>query len=553
MRCFLPIALALVACTSEPAEPADPTPGLTIDVPAAGAWVPSGAMQVRGSAAHLSDVSLDGEPIEIFVNRFDEEVRAGRGIRTLEARGVDERGDELFVRQSVIAGRFGSPAGAVDRAVKVRVSDAGVDQLIGLIDNLLDLQGILDALPENNPVIEDSLSFFDYSVDLTSVSMELPAIAVTLEDGRILATVVVDDIDIQLDVFGSISGIGLNTSASATVERASTDLTIEIGTAGGGLRVELAPVDLDLTGFAFDASLIPGSFEDQIPILSDAVRDFVVDTMELQINALAPALISELVAGFDPSFETEVLDRTVGIEAAFAAVAIAPDGIEVTMDLEVDITGEEIEAGYAGTFLAPGGPHELPEGAPFAISLHDDLLNRILFEIWQSGLLNLTLSTEDGSLDAELLGQLEASTGTVRLDARLPPVAVDNEGQLEIQLGELGIAFATPGGGFGDNLDLAASGGASLTPQVSGGSMGVSIGEPVVSLMVRGSDWNASDLAITNLLEDQLPLEPLLTLASLYRFQLPSFVGVGLGDATVGRSSSGVHTTIAFDLVEVGP
>ena len=129
-----------------------------------------------------------------------------------------------------------------------------------------------------------------------------------------------------------------------------------------------------------------------------------------------------------------------------------------------------------------------------------------------------------------------------------PPVAIEADGGLELQVGELDLRIDTPGGTYGDTVTLRLAGKIPLAPRIEGGALGVELGTPELSLMVVETDWRASYSTITNLLEDQLPISSLMAIAGAFSFPLPSFAGISVSEAIAIRAPSGVHTEIALDL-----
>jgi hypothetical protein len=106
----------------------------------------------------------------------------------------------------------------------------------------------------------------------------------------------------------------------------------------------------------------------------------------------------------------------------------------------------------------------------------------------------------------------------------------------------------TPGGEFGEYLHASVAGDVPVNFKVIDGELTFSVGSPELMVTVRDTDWNASEESITNLLENQLPLEELTDLFLDLRFPLPTFFGVGIENARVSRDDSGTHTDIEISI-----
>jgi hypothetical protein len=357
---------------------------------------------------------------------------------------------------------------------------------------------------------------------------------------------IVDDLAASVRARGAF-GL-LDTSVSADVDRITADVDVSLSAAGGALGVDLGPVTLTVDGFAFDASLIPGSFEDEVPFLSDMLRDFIVDFAEDQVRALVPTLVGSLGDALSLSFELPVGERLFSVEGKFRTAEIRTGAATLGLDLGVGVDAEAEGVRYAGWFTSPPAPHALSAADPISLSLHDDLLNRILFEAWRGGLLNLALTTDDEPLLGLLFAQLGSTEGSIAVDAKLPPVAVQGPEGLVVQFGEIDLTVATPGGTYGELVRVRIAGSVPVSPKVTDGALGVSLGEPFLSMMVVETDWPADEGTITNLLLSQLPIDQLLSIAGAIDFPLPSLLGLVIEEATAVRASSGVHTTVGLTL-----
>jgi hypothetical protein len=171
-----------------------------------------------------------------------------------------------------------------------------------------------------------------------------------------------------------------------------------------------------------------------------------------------------------------------------------------------------------------------------------------MYEMWAGGLVDLKLSTDDGSLDALMLAPLGATTGAVTITAGLPPAVVEQDGQFVAQLGEMALRLDTPGGDNGDYLDVVLSGATALDLTIEGTELRLDIGEPDLKFAVADSDWGASNDTITTLLEEQLPIDVILLLFGEIAFPLPEIPYLTIDHATAERDPSGVHTDLEIFL-----
>ena len=83
---------------------------------------------------------------------------------------------------------------------------------------------------------------------------------------------------------------------------------------------------------------------------------------------------------------------------------------------------------------------------------------------------------------------------------------------------------------------------------VESGEVVLDLGSPDLHMMVRDSDWGASNESITQLVEEMLPLDSMLALLGDLSFPLPELGGIGIASAYVGRDTAQAHTNITIAL-----
>jgi hypothetical protein len=383
------------------------------------------------------------------------------------------------------------------------------------------------------------------AADVTSVDFDRPELSVDPNQGQLELTATLPNVYVTVAAYGSAVGFDFDTDVAVWASEAVVTGTLSVSAEHGRLVVTLDDAAVDLRDFGYDTSLLPGSIEDYI--LVDTIRDQLESMIVDQIQSQVPALLDETLAGLDPSFSTELLGKQVDLSFSFADAEVDDDGLALSLDLDVAIpTGSNHT--YAGYLAAGDGTPSLNTHADLSGAISDDLLNRVLFEAWRGGMLDMTLSTDDGSLPSYMLLPLKAEQGTVSLDAVLPPVVVESDEGLQAQVGELVVTIDTPGGELGEHLVVAVDAWVGLEVTIEDGAIKLALGEPTLTLMVRESDWGADNETITNLVQDMLPLDTLLSLLGDFSFPIPSLYGIGVDSGTVSRDDDTVHTDLNVTL-----
>lgn len=540
--------LLAVGCASDSqlsAIPADPALSITEPLPAA--WVSAGELTVRGEARDLEGVTVNGQAVELAGDgTYTVSVEATRGITALEATGTDPRGDQWFVRQAVLAGEFAAPGDAVPEGITARVNQGGLDTVLTVASSMI-TPDLID-LSTINPVYSTSaaLDLFVLSADIEEIDFSPLYGEADPQPDVLQVHIVIPDLFIDMQAYGEAVYIPYDVDASMWATAANINGLVTVDAIDGHLAVDMTDVQITFDGWGYDTSLIPYDLESYLFV--ETVQEQVESLLTEQVQEQVPPLLEETLSELELAWDLELMGRSVSTSAEVADASIDNDGLVVLLDVDVDVESQG-NTPYAGVLAATHEADPTPSHtADMSLALSDDMLNRILFEAWRSELLSLRLSSDDGSLDPLLLAMLRAEEGTISTRADLPPVALERDGALILQLGELQVFIETPGGELGDYLHVAVTLDVPAEIAVTDGSLSLALGEPELTLAVRESDWGASEETVTRLLEDMLPLDTFLDLLSTMSLDIPELAGVTVESAVVYRDPAGVHTLVDAEL-----
>jgi hypothetical protein len=559
-RLIAPVLFAALAagCPNTETTLGDVTePSITLVSPQQAEWLDLGVTDTNGEWQALTDISVNEQPMNVsgtLTGQFGGQLELGRGITIVEASGVDNRGDSTFVKSHVLAGEFTGPRVAVEDAAIVRLNEEGISVILNTVEDAVDPVLLTSILVTPDPIYEGEFLDFDndseglIGIDLyvDGVDLSYVELDVVLMEDEMAFTASIYGLDIDTSVVAFFSGSQLfDTGVAVFAERVDITGTLTMSAFQGELDVQLLDSDVQVTDLAIDLSAIPGNFEEQIlgPVLEGVVETQVSGLLGEQITTL----MRETLSAFDLSFETELLGKPVVVDAEFSGASIDPAGVELRMDVDVDMPNTTVHP-YTGVLTAPGVRPTPDANADVSLSLWDDMLNKMLFEAWRADMLVQNLSSEDGSLTPIALLALQADRATIAVDGLLPPVVVQDEGgNLEAQLGEVYIIIDMEGSDLGTHLELALAVNVDVDIDVVDGVIDVGLGTPELDIMVRDSDWGASNEAVSALLVDVLPIDLILSLIGDLTFPLPELPGLTV-DANAGRDGNGTHTAVRLSL-----
>lgn len=546
---FLPFIL--LACEKdEPADEKTPIGVLTLDTPEAGDFTEAGQVNARGTAENVENLMVAGAETKAKQGKFDAKIELERGINLIEVSAIDGNKQSLFVRNGVLAGDFKSADDAVEESIFLRVNEGGFRRIGEIAEESLTSDFVNGALSGMNPVYSDSYGVWGWdavtiAANIDSITFDTPSFDFDPRDGAIDLTATLPNVYVDIYAWGEAIGFDFDSDVAIGASSAVLTATLGISAQNGRLDVDITDPLITLNGFWYNTDLLPSEVTDLL--LVDTIRATVEEMLVSSIQEMVPPLLDETLSGLDPSFSTELMGLSVDIEFEFADADIDKDGVALTLDMDVAVppTGKKSAPGFLGADL---GTPEVDTQADVAGAVSDDLLNRVLYEAWAGGLLDLTLSTEDGSLDPLILLPLKAEKGTIKVEAMLPPVVVERDGKLQAQVGELMVTIDTPGGALGDYLTASVTAFVELEVKIEDGALVLALGEPDLTLMVRENALGASNETATSIVTQALPIDSLLLLLGDFSFPLPSLYGIVIDNGEAVRDESGVYTGLEIAL-----
>ncbi len=549
------ILLLALACAQENElneQSVSPSPVVALTSPLAASWWSEDTIDVTGRWENVDTVTVNALPATLAEDgTFHTPLPLGRGLNLIEALGVSSE-DSTFDRIAVLAGPWMDPAQPIDEGLLLRLNDSGLDLATDYAAGLVNPETLNESVTAQNPVYEDSYGLWGWdaveiSGDIEEITFSKVQIEATPSSGLMALEVTIPDLYVDLQAYGEIIGIDFDTDASLSSTKAviTGDLLLDVDGAGG-LAVALSGPQVDLKGFSYDTSLLPWDIEDHLFV--DSVRDAVEGLLIEKIEELVPPLLEDLLTGLDLSFELDLMGAPLTITAEFTRAAIDRDGVALStlVNASAPPVGDKVYSGFLGSRSTTP---DLDTRSPVSGAISDDLVNRILFEAWRAGVLDMFLSTADGSLQPLLLLPLKAEEGSIQLTANLPPVAIEVDGGLQLQVGEIQVDILTPGGELGEFLQVSVAALIDLELVVAEGVVTLEIGTPALTMMVQDSDWGASEQTTTRLIEEMLPLESFMMLLSSLEFPLPGLEGLTIESARVARDlGTGLHTSLEIEI-----
>ncbi|MFO0744615.1 MAG: hypothetical protein U1F43_02940 [Myxococcota bacterium] len=430
---------------------------------------------VSDNLGQIASLTIAGHTIALppAGGPFSYDLDLAYGLTLIDIHAVDTQGFETLVTRAVEQGKGGFRAmtahtfeqdGVANAAALVLTQDVFDD---GDHDEPVrdDLASIVEYIVKNldfKSFVPDPLTTFsciggDCSLRLTSVTMGDVNVTIQLQPGRIHLQIELVDFAGQMTLFfpcdiGVICATPPTGALPATFQTdrvtLTTDLAISVSDGQINITSEntvatidglTATVTGDPTGILQGA--LTGTVELLRTILLDALEGLIVSLVEDQVAGALGGLFGALSIDqtFDvPSPVTGGAPNTIALQLRPKGVDIASERLQLRVDGLAYAKNPVRPHPHLGSLrhsgCAPEQALTWPPPSPITVGLHDDLINELLFAIWEGGTVSLDLT---GDAADSLLGQFGMMDSSLRVDALLPPVFESCAGHDQVQLGEL--------------------------------------------------------------------------------------------------------------------
>jgi hypothetical protein len=525
-------------------------PEIVIEEPGRGSFVDLGrgeALRIHGyvydEGGQVTSLTLDGQPVSVDDGgNFVHFVERGAGVHTVVLTATDESGHVSSVSRGAIFGMFEPPEGPTWNAITLETGTEVFDVIEMAILAAIDRDQIDQLIQEYDDNFE--------GIEILAVEFSEVEVSLEPRNGRLRARIWIYDlrVDVRItEILGFSSGT-LTGSVFADPAELSTDVYVT-ATPEGNLSTRLGNARASLTDFDLE---IDGALDTLADWLEDWVGSLVEDAL---VSVVENVLVDQL---FDP----EVLNRSVEvlgetIETRFLVTYLAFDerGASGIADMAAPASTVTFGRSAPGVYVTA---HETPFGnrrRQARVSLSDDFINKVLFQAWQGGVLDIELADlqgEDGVFPtdltvsnmallfgSELLDHAAGETPvSVRLELTIPPVVVMEDGQLRVDVADVLVGLFIEDGTSGTRFaTVAVSGRVLVRPTLDpeGLSLDFSVeawadleDEPLLDL----DDDNVEEVVVS-LLETLPALVGSAGLESLFTLEGRDFLGLYVTESEI--------------------
>ena len=426
-------------------------PDLTVIEPERGAWTDTPSVTVAGTAtdavSDVDGVTINGESIDLAEDgSFEHTAGLNFGVNILETAAVDTDGDEAAeanassdIRSLLFSDAWVDPAAYRSDALMLRINEGpgGLDQLGALAPDIMDTVDLEGLLGEDLYTTSGSIPIFwwsiSYEISMSATAVSYSDVALTIdatEEGLLDLRMTISDLQMDFVVSGSAPFADLPADGLVRMDAVHIDITARPTIVDGALTFSDLTVDVpDPEGLVLE---VDDGLLDLAGLIGLDVESLVVTEMRSAIASAVgdggDGLLDGVLGDFGVEEAFEVSGMTYTLMAELGSVEVDDGGM--TLGMETRVVPEEILS-----IGALEGPTEIPvfdwiapdlsvSDAALQMALSTDVLNQIMFAMWQGGLLDQALASEDLGLDPTLLAVVLPSVEAVNIvtTPHLPPV-----------------------------------------------------------------------------------------------------------------------------------
>ncbi|MCB9674895.1 MAG: hypothetical protein H6737_07245 [Alphaproteobacteria bacterium] len=424
-------------------------PELTIDAPAAASYLTTASVSVTGAAADMESVTVNGVPATLSGGTYSANQSLVKGLNLFDVRGTDIEGRPHRRLRSALKGEFHPPSGFVGSALQVHLGASELDAVTPLLGGIVDPAALSDQVVAMNPVVDDG----SMVANVTGVTFAEPIIIATPVEGLLDVAITLPAFEIPIEVETTVLFFPIGLDGALRTDELVVTTSVALAPDGqGGLDVQLVDTTIEMVNFEIDISGLADFIEDAF--MSDEEAELMVAAQLDGVVASLQTTIDEMIAGLDLSLETELMGQQLALDTSFSAAGVDSTGIWLGLDVQADVSGASVAGAghlYQGAPTAMGGD-------TVTVQVADDFMNRFLHELWGAGAVDIDLPIEPTGLESALLlmfGGQQGQAGSLSLRSALPPTWIGRGGDSRLQLGEVVMTVETPGGEYGDVVELA--------------------------------------------------------------------------------------------------
>ena len=451
-------------------------PVLTVENPDRAEWTDEGRITVMGTVTDavsgVDSLTVADESVAVEEDgSFERVLELDFGVNIIESVASDADFDDegvsnqsSDVRSLLYSSEWFDPDNLRFDALLVRMNEGpgGLDQLGSFAEDIMDTVDLESLLGGELYSTSGGFWIFAYDISMSATSVGFGDASLSVDavsDGTLDLRLTISDLYLDFVVEGYAPLVSLPADGTVNVDAMYVDMSVRPEVVAGTLVFTDVEVNVpDPEGLSIE---IESGLSDLAGTIGLDLEELVVTEMRSAVEGAVSGEVDGMLDGLLGDFGVEerfdVADNAYTLMAELASVSVDDGGMTLGMDTRV-VPDEVLSLGALdGPDLIPVQDWLEPDFAAgdsgIQMGLSTDVLNQMMFALWQGGMLDQTLTSEDLGVDPSLLALLLPGVDDVNIATipRLPPVFTprsdwESGEQYDLTIGgmEVGIYDGSP-------------------------------------------------------------------------------------------------------------
>jgi hypothetical protein len=377
-------------------------PVITVTSPARASFLTQASTVVQGTIADsvlISACTVNGTAVTLGAGgTFNAPVTLTEGLNVLTVSTTDQNNQTSTTSLGVLYGQFQPADQMVIDAMGVRLNQGTFTAIQTIAESQLTGATLAQLVLAKSPLATITAAGSTLTLVATSASFGNPVITLTPQQGYIDAHIVIPQVNLVVNETSS-GGIIPSSTANPTCDDVTIDAQVVLSVSAGVVTTSVPSCTVTLTNFQLNAS---GGLGTLASLLGSGLQTTIQTQLQTTVQQQLPAQINPLIANaLSQPFTQTILGTNASFLLAPSSIAVDPQGLSATVEANCAIAplatatplsspGSIVTQGAAPTH---GGP--TPD---FFASINQDIINRLAYEVWQSGLTQMTIDGTANSL-----------------------------------------------------------------------------------------------------------------------------------------------------------
>lgn len=302
-----------------------------------------------------------------------------QGLNILRLEAFDVPGNSAKEHVTILQGPLEDPDVNIPGAIRLHIGPAGLDSIEQVAIRLLAEQDLTELIP--NPLFDEG----PFRAEVSEIRYQMPPIfELTPTPGELGVQIRLEELVLVMSLqIGEqeVYQIGAGAGAVEITGRITPRVR------DGELFIPLEDLEVVFTDLQVQPGDVP-RFEENPEEGQSLIEELASATVQVLAERYIPDLLDDLLGRIDEPIDIDVLGAALQVRLAPDVIVVSERGLSIRIDAGVVFLGDPPPGASLPGYVATRQPYDgVPDTDAIGISIDDDLLNLVLYQIWRTGVL----------------------------------------------------------------------------------------------------------------------------------------------------------------------